>query len=177
MRKEFKIFLKKPGLIWLDTPIHSIMWGKIFRWILTSKNILKNSCIRHSVLTTTLSDNSWQLTSWHSGWEKGEERTSHYLLPYIDQWTGMTRSTEQMNHLYIYSLCMHREWNKRWVCMQREWNKRWVWMQREWNKRRVSYLQNVCACAVWYSLGHGIPCYIYHNNTSFLWYAAVPCDI
>ncbi len=38
-----------PFHIWLDTPLHSIMYGKIFHWNCRQKAFLENSCIRRSV--------------------------------------------------------------------------------------------------------------------------------
>ena len=52
--KDDNFQVEKWGLIWLDTPIHSIMYGKIFRWNCHQKVFLENSCIGHSVFTTTL---------------------------------------------------------------------------------------------------------------------------
>ena len=44
----------KRRLIWLDTPVHLIMCRKIFSWNYHKKSFLENSCIWHSVFTTTL---------------------------------------------------------------------------------------------------------------------------
>ena len=53
--KDDNFKVEKEGLIWLDTPFHSIVCGKIFQWNYHQKASLENLCIWHSVFTATLS--------------------------------------------------------------------------------------------------------------------------